>query len=312
MNHNKRRRLHVTFVAVTSVFGLMACQEHVTPTSQVAALTKEQLAGATYSGIYDDPVTLTGGEYLGDTFVAGGASRPRVQLVGNFLLHADLTGDGKEEAVVLLAESSGGSGTFTYIAVMGLQGGGVVNIGTAPLGDRVQIRDSHIDNGVISIDVVQAGQDDAACCPTEKATRVWKLDGGGLVELAEQVTGGVSVSDLEGVEWLLRQFGSGDDAPNEPEITLILDDGRVSGHSGCNRYMGHVNTKDGGSVMGFGPLAGTMMACPQDLMALEQRYLKALAGVRRFSFLTGQLALTSVDEDGQVSILIFEGRTPGM
>jgi heat shock protein HslJ len=55
-----------------------------------------------------------------------------------------------------------------------------------------------------------------------------------------------------------------------------------------------------------------MMACPQDLMALERRYLKALASVRRFSFLTGQLALTSVDEDGQVSILIFEGRTPGM
>jgi heat shock protein HslJ len=176
----------------------------------------------------------------------------------------------------------------------------------------VQIRDSRIDEQMISIDVVQAGPDDAACCPTEKATRVWKVDGGGLVELAGQLTGEVSVSDLEGVEWVLRQFGSGDDAPNEPEITLVLDDGRVGGHSGCNRYMGHVNTKDGGGAMGFGPLAGTMMACPQDLMELERRYLKALAGVRRFSFLTGQLALTSVDEDGQVSTLIFEGRAPEM
>ena len=310
MNHNKRRRLHVTFGSVLSMFGLMACQEQGTPTTQATALTNEHLARATYSGIYAGPVALTDGEYLGDPFVAGGASRPRVQLISDFLLRADLTGDGKEEAVVLLAESSGGSGTFTYIAAMGLQGGDVVNIGTAPLGDRVQIRDSRIDNGKIFIDVVQSGPKDAACCPTEKATRVWKLDDGGLVELAEQVTGEVAVADLEGVEWVLRQFGAGDDAPDEPGITLVLDDGRVGGHSGCNRYMGHVNTKDGGGAMGFGPLAGTMMACPQDLMDLERRYLKALAGVRQFSFLVGRLALTSVDEDGQVTTLIFEGRAP--
>ena len=195
---------------------------------------------------------------------------------------------------------------------MSLRGGDVVNIGTAPLGDRVQIRDSRIDNGIISIDVVQSGPDDAACCPTEKATRVLQLDGGGLVELEEQVTGEVSVSDLEGVEWVLRQFGSGNDTPDEPEITLVLDDGRVGGHSGCNRYMGHVNTKDGGGVMGFGPLAGTMMACSQDLMKLERRYLKALADVRQFSFLVGKLALTSVGEDGQVTTLVFEGRAAKM
>ena len=291
---------------------LAACQKSEAPMTTAIALTAKQLANATYSGIYDAPVTLSDGEYLGDTFVEGGASRPHVQMISDFLLHGDLTGDETDEAVVLLAESSGGSGTFGYIAVVQLQGGGAVNIGTAPLGDRVQIRDSHIDNGAISIDIVQAGSNDAACCPTEKATRVWKMEDSGLIELAKRVTGEISVSDLESVEWVLKQFGSGDYAANEPEITLVFDDGRVGGHSGCNRYMGHVNTKDGAGAIGFGPLAGTMMACPQELMELERRYLKALAGVHKFSFLVGQLALTSVDEEGQVSTLVFEGRAPPM
>jgi heat shock protein HslJ len=312
MNHTRRRNINVTFGAVITLFGLVACQEGDAPTAQVAALTAQQLASATYNGIYDEPVTLSDGQYLGDPFVEGGASRPHVQMIREFLLHGDLTDDETDEAVVLLTESSGGSGTFGYIAVVQLQGGDAVNIGTAPLGDRVQIRDSHIDNEAISIDVVQAGSNDAACCPTEKATRVWKMEDSGLIELAEQVTGEISVSDLESVEWVLKQFGSGDYAANEPEITLVFDDGRVGGHSGCNRYMGHVNTKDGAGAIGFGPLAGTMMACPQELMELERRYLKALAGVRKFSFLVGQLTLTSVDEEGQVSTLVFEGRAPPM
>ena len=113
MNHNRCRKLQVTFGAVISMFGLMACQERGATTTHVIALTTEQLASATYSGIYDEPFTMTGGAYLGDPFVEGGASRPSVQLIDDFLLSADLTGDGKDEAVVLLAESSGGSGTFT-------------------------------------------------------------------------------------------------------------------------------------------------------------------------------------------------------
>jgi len=312
MNHTRRRKIDVTFGAVITLFSLAACQERDVPTAQVAALTAQKLASATYSGIYDEPVTLSDGEYLGDPFVEGGASRPHVQMISEFLLYGDLTGDETDEAVVLLAESSGGSGTFGYISVVQLKGGNAVSIGTAPLGDRVQIRDSRIDSGKISIDVVQAGPNDAACCPTQKSTRSWMLDDSGLTELGEQLAGNVSVSDLDGVEWVLKQFGSGDKVPEDSEITLVFDDGRVSGHSACNRYMGNVIAKDGGSVIEFGPLAGTMMACPDELMELERRYLKALAGVRKFSFLVGQLALTSVDEDGQVSILVFERRAPQM
>ncbi|MGI9264999.1 MAG: META domain-containing protein [Gammaproteobacteria bacterium] len=289
-----------------------ACQESATPTGKNTAVTAKQLANATYEGIYDGPVTLKDGEYLGKPFVEGGAARPRVQLVTDFLIRGDIDGDGSDEAVVLLAESSGGSGTFVYVAVVGLQDGQLASIGTAPLGDRVQVKQSDIRAGIVSMDVVQAGPDDPACCPSENATRTWRLDGGSLVEQEAQMTGELSVADLEGQEWVLVQFGDGHDAPPEPELTLVFDNGRVAGHAGCNRYMGGVEAGVSGGDIKFGPLAGTMMACPQDLMDLERRYLKALNGVRKFGFLAGRLALSTVDDEGQLSTLIFEGRAPRM
>lgn len=40
--------------------------------AETAGLTVAQLANATYSGIYDEPVTLTDGVYEGEPFVEGG------------------------------------------------------------------------------------------------------------------------------------------------------------------------------------------------------------------------------------------------
>jgi len=71
---------------------LAACQERDAPESAVTMLTEKQLANATYEGIYDGSVTLKDGEYLGDPFAEGGASRPSVQLVDNFLVRETSTG----------------------------------------------------------------------------------------------------------------------------------------------------------------------------------------------------------------------------
>ena len=39
-----------------------------------------------------------------------------------------------------------------------------------------------------------------------------------------------------------------------------------------------------GEGLSFGPAAGTMMACPPDLMAVERRFLTSLEPVNRFDF----------------------------
>ncbi len=145
--------------------------------SQVTSSINLKLGEATYSGIYEDAITLKNGRWIGQPFVAGGASRPMVELVDGFYLRGDLDGDGLEEYVAMLKESSGGSGTQYYLAVMRLQAGRLVNLSTAFIGDRIKIQGGHILNGQIELEMIQHGEMDPACCPTQKTTQIWRLDG---------------------------------------------------------------------------------------------------------------------------------------
>ncbi len=73
----------------------------------------------------------------------------------------------------------------------------------------------------------------------------------------------------------------------------------VAGFSGCNRYTGSFSSEGSaaaGTPMKFGPLAGTMMACP-DGGELEQAYLQALARVDAYRMHGSELELLS---DGEV------------
>lgn len=157
-----------------------------------------ELMNATYRGINDTPVSLVDGEWQGEPYIEGGASRPTVGLAGNFSLYGDVDGDGADEAVALIWSSSGGSGTFDYISVMDRDAQGVVvNTGTAPLGDRVKVQSAEVADGRIVIDVIQAGPQDAACCPGQKVRRIFNLYGARLVEMESEDLGRVSPTDQE-------------------------------------------------------------------------------------------------------------------
>jgi len=140
------------------------------------------LANASYQGIEDTPVQLENGRWEGEPYVEGGASRPSVGLVEDFSLEGDVDGDGEPETVVQLWQSSGGSGNFQHVAVMKNRDGKWLNVATAPVGDRVQVRAGAILDGVIKLDVVQQGEEDAACCPSQLARRSWIWDGSQLKE----------------------------------------------------------------------------------------------------------------------------------
>lgn len=141
-----------------------------------------EIGNSTIAGIYDDPIRLTGAVYEGETFVAGGTGRPRVQLLDTYLT-GDLDGAPGDEAVVVLVEDSGGSGSFAYVAVMSRNDGGVVNLATTLLGDRVQVRAARVQNGTVVVDLLQAGPEGPLCCPGEPATRTWRLVDGALREV---------------------------------------------------------------------------------------------------------------------------------
>jgi heat shock protein HslJ len=54
-------------------------------------------------------------------------------------------------------------------------------------------------------------------------------------------------------------------------------------------------------------MGATRMACPEPAMETEQRYLSALAGASRYSFLADRLVLSCDTEEGPVA-LIFTPR----
>lgn len=96
----------------------------------------------------------------------------------------DLNGDGREDAAVVLAQDLGGSGTFmTLAAVLSDQGIPRYQAGTS-LGDRVKVESVSIKDGLILLTLVGHGPNDPMCCPTQKVTRNFRLEGNKLPEVA--------------------------------------------------------------------------------------------------------------------------------
>jgi len=268
------------------------------------ALTAAELGNTTYTGIEEGPVTLVEGRWEGEPYEAGGASRPSAGLVEGFTLAGDLNDDGSKEAVVLLWQSSGGSGTFSYLAVVGRSDGGVKNLGTAEIGDRVKLRSGRIEKDSIILDVLQQGEGDAACCPTQLATRTWSMIDGQLIEGVMKITGVLSLDTLAGTEWVLTQLDRNSPISGEAEVSLTFGEGQIFGISACNRYSAGVEQGETAGDLQIGLAMGTRMACPGELMDLEHKYLDALTHVTGFSFLAGKLALTW-ENDGNWSTMLF-------
>ena len=269
------------------------------------------LQDATYAGIEDQPVTLSQGRWEGAPYVEGGASRPAVGLADDFLLQGDLDEDGQDELVVMLWQSGGGTGSNVYIAVMKPENGKYVNLSTALLGDRVKLRSGRIDSGKIVLDVLQHDKDDPMCCPTELAERTWSLDDNRLEEHPVQVSGELSLGALEGSNWRLTFLGAEQPLPQDVEITLSFDAGRMSGKSACNRYSAEIRDGERPGDIVIGPAMVTRMACPDPVMETEMHYLDALSLVTSFSFHVGSLALNGLAADGTPFSLLFAATDPG-
>lgn len=103
-----------------------------------------------------------------------------------------------------------------------------------------------------------------------------------------------SAATIEGQAWRLASLpghdlgvlGAGQ------YLTARFEAGRVSGFSGCNRFMGSYTVDR--DQLTLGQLAGTMMACPDAAMAIEAAFKGSLAGTLRYAILDDRLTLTPV------------------
>lgn len=271
--------------------------------------SREQLANMTYDGIQGRSVELSDGHFLGEPSVEGGASRLSVELLDEMTAFGDLDGDGADDAAVLLAESSGGSGTRILLSVVSARSGEPASHGTALVGDRPQIRSMDVSDRVIRLELVGRGPEDPACCPTHFWTQEWALVEGELKQISALMEGRLSLEALGAGDWVLTHLDIEKPAPEQPEITVRFKGGRVAGASGCNSYFADLTERSPG-VIELGPLGRTRMACPPEAMELESRFLGRLGQVDRYGFWRGKLALTWQAEDGFGSFLFTPRSSP--
>jgi heat shock protein HslJ len=303
-----RSRIPVVLVLLVALAG---CGQKEEAADRTTAPTLDELKNATYMGVGEqDSVTLKDGLWEGEPAVEGGASRPSVHFVRDFHLMGDLDGDGLDEAAVLLGAGSGGTGVNNYLAVVGIRDGKLENLDTVLLGDRVQVRKAGILEGRVFVDVLRAGPQDAMCCPGELAVLAWSLKNGKLEAMeATSEPLRLSLESIGETEWVLRWWDWEEPVPPEPQVTLFFKDGRLGGTSGCNNYFAAANIGEQPGDFSMGQAGGTMMMCPDEIMAVEQRFLAQMGGANKFGFVAGMLAI-SYGFNGDSGVMLFEGRKP--
>lgn len=263
----------------------------------------DALRHATVADVYAAPVELLDGRYEGEPFVEGSPTRPRLFLVPALHHVVDLDGDGEEEVVAYLEENSGGTGHFLYAAAFTVQGDSLVSRAVLRLGDREQIRASRVEGRSIVLDLIAHGPNDAGCCPNQLQRRVLGLDASGAFTERREVQGEASSALLDGTSWhlvSLTYLGPAVDT----EITLRIDGDRLFGTAGCNRFEARFTSPRRRELEVQSPIL-TRRACDPAVMAVEQRFLAALAAATQWNFLAGRLALLYFDDAGSPRSLVF-------
>lgn len=104
---------------------------------------------------------------------------------------------------------------------------------------------------------------------------------------------GPSEPSLHGTLWRVRA-ASAAGGPPQPihdgvEATVRFEAGRVAGSGGCNRF--NAECRVVGERLEIGPIASTMMACPDPAMTVEAAVLAALGAAAAWAIEDGSLVL---------------------
>jgi len=106
-----------------------------------------------------------------------------------------------------------------------------------------------------------------------------------------------TIATIAGPQWRLESFDTSEPAPGELHITIAVEGERLSGHAGCNRYIGPIRNGERSGTLSIGPLARTRMDCAPTAATVEARYLRALQHSTSFSVEGSKLQISYVDDD---------------
>lgn len=111
------------------------------------------------------------------------ATKTKIQLSKEQAV-GDVNGDGLEDALVLLVADPGGSGTFTYLALVINDNGKPKPIASVLLGDRIIVKSLAIQDGQVVVKLLtRKPGEPMAAKPTIEVNRIFTLEGDRLVEV---------------------------------------------------------------------------------------------------------------------------------
>jgi hypothetical protein len=115
-------------------------------------------------------VPLTDGKH-DEPAAPGSAARNSTVLWGPPAV-GDLDRDGDDDAVVILVNASGGSGTFYYVAAAEFDRGGFNGSAAVLLGDRIAPQEVAIENGIVAVNLAEHGAGEPlAAVPSQPVNR---------------------------------------------------------------------------------------------------------------------------------------------
>ena len=121
-------------------------------------------------GVFEEPVA------------PDSATKTKIKL-GDVQAVGDVNGDGLQDALVTLVVDPGGSGTFTYFALVVNENGTAKPLAAVFLGDRIVVKSLAIEQGSIVVTMLTRNPDEPMSAePKVEVTRTFNLQGEELVE----------------------------------------------------------------------------------------------------------------------------------
>lgn len=103
------------------------------------------------------------------------------------IAYGDLSRDGREDGIAIVAANTGGTGVFVYLTA-------VMDVSRAPqegisvlLGDRVRVEALSVKPGQVMVEMLAQGPKDAMCCPTQRVRQTYTLRNNQLVAQGKPV-----------------------------------------------------------------------------------------------------------------------------
>jgi heat shock protein HslJ len=276
--------------------------------SKTEELTSSGPENATYL-IDNEPVTLVDG--ISEKEAApGSASKIITKYFGNEV-NLDLNDDGREDAVFLLTQETGGSGTFFYVVAAlnnedGWQGSQAMLLGDriAPQSTEISQNPSH--KNVIVVNYLDRKANDAMTDEPSVGKSIWlKLDiktmqfGEVVQDFEGEADPSVMKLDMKTWKWVKTTYN------NDTEVTpkavdaftlTFKNDGTFSATTDCNGVGGAYTVKD--NQITFKDMISTLMFCEG---SQEQKFSAMLNEVQSFFFTSrGELVLELKMDSGSV------------